>query len=177
MVKCLNCGLEVKQHEGKRNKLYCNDACRKAYRRKAKMVEVPERNIPGPTPIADTITGQKPLPDTIQAIPGQCWCCGKDIGPGLVCCGPCAWSGKAKAKRAGCSPPALISRTTSQHEYNSVGAVMGMSGNDKYDYPASKPGDADHEGVAGQHAHEGRTTAQATAKPIEQKGNNAGRAV
>ncbi|KKN78824.1 hypothetical protein LCGC14_0345960 [marine sediment metagenome] len=39
--------------------------------------------------------------------PGHCWCCGNEIEPILVCCGPCAWSGRAKAKRAGAAPPRI----------------------------------------------------------------------
>lgn len=38
---------------------------------------------------------------------GICWCCGSDINMALTCCGPCAWTGKAKAKRAGREPPSI----------------------------------------------------------------------
>ncbi len=42
-----------------------------------------------------------PFRDDIGPISEQpkCWCCGNDIPVGTVCCGPCAWPGKAKAKR------------------------------------------------------------------------------
>ena len=38
---------------------------------------------------------------------GTCWCCGVSINKVTVCCGPCAWSGRAKAKRAGTAPPRI----------------------------------------------------------------------
>ena len=47
---------------------------------------------------------------------GVCWCCGNRIPDGTVCCGPCAWSGKAKAERAGRYPPLLTDRTPEQME-------------------------------------------------------------
>lgn len=46
----------------------------------------------------------------------KCWCCGNDIPGGTVCCGPCAWSGRAKEKRAGRYPPLLTDRTPKQME-------------------------------------------------------------
>ncbi len=178
MGKCLNCGLEVEQHDGKRNKLYCNEACRKQYARKGqKQVDlmkseatarsvVDERQAIGTKPYPDAISGQTnsghPLPDVIVAIPGQCWCCGNDIGPGLVCCGPCAWSGKAKEKRAGRYPPLLTDRTPKQMEVDlRTPHLTGyeMTATERANYkPAdqlgkgehnhvSKPGDADYDGV------------------------------
>jgi hypothetical protein len=92
MIKCLNCHKEVKQHDGKRNKLYCNEACKKAYQRKAKLVDNGTESISGQR--NTTITGQS-LNNS-----GKCWCCGADLDhPKQVCCGPCAWSGKAATKR------------------------------------------------------------------------------
>lgn len=113
MAKCLNCGGSVAQTEGKRTKLYCDEACRKAFKRK-----LGGPAIIGQNPLSD-ITGQ-PLPDKqIKAVSGVCWCCGKDITDGFrltICCGPCAWSGKAKAKRNGCFPPLLTDRTPKEME-------------------------------------------------------------
>ncbi len=31
-----------------------------------------------------------------NAVIPKCWCCGNVIPEGTVCCGPCAWSGRAK---------------------------------------------------------------------------------
>ena len=104
MIKCLNCGLEVPQSGGKRHKLYCNGTCKKAYQRKAKLVDNGTQSISGHNETA--IKGQV----------GKCWCCGKDVEPILVCCQECAWSGKAAAKRDGRYPPLLTNRTPRQME-------------------------------------------------------------
>jgi len=56
MGKCLNCGKEVAQTEGKRARLYCNDTCKKVFQRKAKLADNGTENITGHN--RDTITGQ-----------------------------------------------------------------------------------------------------------------------
>jgi len=100
VVKCLNCGKEVKQHDGKRHKLYCNEACRKAYARKMKadhnktFKETVEQLYPD-TISGQTITGQA-LPDTPAQMP-KCKYCGADLQHlKQVCCGPCAWARKGE---------------------------------------------------------------------------------
>jgi len=105
MAKCAYCGADVPQTEGKRAKLYCNDKCRMAFVRKASITE----RKPLTKPLTN-ITEQKP----IKATSGVCWCCGAEIPKGTVCCGPCAWSGRAE--RAGSYPPLLTDRTPEQME-------------------------------------------------------------
>jgi len=107
-MKCLNCGSEVAQTEGKRQRMYCNDACRVAFNRNARRTNeqgITEQPLPNSS-----------NPNTITEQAGKCWCCGGDVQAGLVCCGPCAWSGKAKEERGGRYPPLLTSRTPTQME-------------------------------------------------------------
>jgi hypothetical protein len=56
MAKCVNCGAEVARTEGKRARLYCNDACKKAFARKARLVDNGTKTISGHN--RDGITGQ-----------------------------------------------------------------------------------------------------------------------
>jgi len=47
MAKCLNCGKDVPQTPGKRVRLYCNEACKKAFQRKAKLSDNGTKAISG----------------------------------------------------------------------------------------------------------------------------------
>lgn len=42
MNKCLNCGAEIKQMEGSREKKYCNDVCRASYHQNKKKGKEPQ---------------------------------------------------------------------------------------------------------------------------------------
>ncbi len=91
MAKCMYCS---EQHERKGK--YCSDSCKqKAYRRNTTVTD-DSRNVT----VSDTITVER-------VTGGVCWCCGKEIHEALVCCGDCAWSGKAKQIRAGAEPPRI----------------------------------------------------------------------
>lgn len=45
MSKCLNCSKNVPQTDGKRLKLYCNEACRKSYGRKQTRTPLPDESL------------------------------------------------------------------------------------------------------------------------------------
>lgn len=80
-MKCLNCGKPVEQAEGKRAKVYCDDACRKAFGRKAQIRTIPDK-------LSNPDTPKAPIPD----ISGQGrYCSIKDVSPeaALKACGPC----------------------------------------------------------------------------------------
>jgi len=95
------CGVDVAS-EGTKPKLYCSDRCRKAYKRRAEQTDIQSKR----TQQTDKVKGGQ----------CQCWCCGVTIAPILVCCQECAWSGKAKAKRAGAYPPLLTDMTPDEME-------------------------------------------------------------
>lgn len=123
MGKCAYCG--INEVEGKAKT--CSSKCRKALSRSV-------------TSVTDNQCDGSSVTDHIQSIPGKCWCCGDDIGPGLVCCGPCAWSGRAKEKRAGRYPPLLTDRTPEQMERDlhskeltgPIPVVVGVPGDEDY---------------------------------------------
>ncbi len=90
MTKCLQCNTIIAQTEGKRAKLYCSDACRKAYQRAL-------------TDRVDDSLPDKPLPDTtlkaltdkqpIKAQQGICHGCGKVVKDYICICYNCTHSG------------------------------------------------------------------------------------
>lgn len=99
-MKCLYCSVE---HDRKGK--YCSNSCKmKDYRRRNATVTVETLNVTvkdESVTVSDTVTQ-----DVIQG--GICWCCGdSDIPVNTICCGPCAWSGKAKIKRAGRLPASI----------------------------------------------------------------------
>lgn len=97
MAKCKQCR---RDYEAKRStSSYCSPKCKQEFYRNR-------------MPKLVTLRDAKPVTVT----KGKCWCCNADIELGLVCCGPCAWSGKAAAKRAGAYPPLLTDRTPDQME-------------------------------------------------------------
>ena len=98
-AKCLYCS-ELVGGEGTKPKLYCSDRCRKAYKRRGEQT--------------DRLSKRTEQTDKVKG--GVCWCCGAEIDKRTVCCQECAWSGKAKAERAGAYPPLLDDRTPSKME-------------------------------------------------------------
>lgn len=71
MLICMNCGKDVPQTEGKRPKLYCNEACKKAVQRKAKLIDNGTKPISGHNRTG--ISGQ-PVTDL-----EKCRYCGKSL--------------------------------------------------------------------------------------------------
>ena len=154
-MKCLNCGNEFEGREGAK---YCSAKCRKAVQRKC------DKSVTDISVTSQNVT-DKPISVTeqIQAVPGKCWCCGESIPEGTVCCGPCAWSGRAKEKRNGRYPPLLTDRTQDQMEsdLHSLTLTGGYETTESElaDYKpdsqlktgeynhVSRPGDADYNGV------------------------------
>ena len=108
MAKCKQCG---KEYEAKRStSVYCSPKCKQAFYRNRIPKDVtiePSKSV--------TVTTLK-VTTKPMAVKGRCWCCGKTIAPILVCCQECAWSGRAKAKRAGAYPPLLTDRTPKEME-------------------------------------------------------------
>lgn len=89
-MKCVICETET----GSDKRRTCSGSCRaKAHRQRTR------------TPDNEAHAEERTRPDDSVVVGGTCWCCGNEIHEALVCCGPCAWSGKAKAKRAGAAPP------------------------------------------------------------------------
>ena len=97
-MKCKQCNNE---YEAKRStSLYCSPKCKQEFYRNRMSEPVTLSEGCYATPV--TLTQGE---DVVQG--GECWCCGKEIASILVCCGECAWSGKAKQQRAGRQPPVI----------------------------------------------------------------------
>ncbi len=85
-MKCIICETET----GSDKRRTCSGSCRaKAHRQRMRT----------PDTIAHTV--ERTRTDTGIVKGGICWCCGSDINDSLICCGPCSWTGLAKAQRAG----------------------------------------------------------------------------
>ena len=97
MANCKQCGTE---YNAKRStSLYCGPKCKQEFYRNRMSEPVTL------SPESVTVTDTGPVTVTEEIVQGgTCWCCGKDIHEALVCCGDCAWSGKAKQVRAGAGP-------------------------------------------------------------------------
>lgn len=65
LYKCVNCGKPVPQVANKKHRLYCNDACRIAFKRKAKSEHVKSEQIKSEQPKADTLPNLNPLPHPV----------------------------------------------------------------------------------------------------------------
>ena len=87
-MNCIICETET----GSDKRRTCSGSCRaKAHRQRTRTPDI----------VAHTV-------ERTQLVKGGvCWCCGAEIESILVCCGSCAWSGRAKAKRAGVAPPRI----------------------------------------------------------------------
>lgn len=77
MNKCLQCNKEITQTSGKKARLYCNDACRIAYKRTIKSEQ--------------TITEQPE--QVISEQTGKCHGCGKDVKDYICICYECFKNG------------------------------------------------------------------------------------
>ncbi|KKN47758.1 hypothetical protein LCGC14_0659920 [marine sediment metagenome] len=96
-MNCIICKTET----GSDNRRTCSGSCRaKAHRLRTRT----------PDNVAHAV--ERTHTDTGIVKGGICWCCGSDINMALVCCGPCAWSGKAAAQRAGRAPVRIGDRPT-----------------------------------------------------------------
>lgn len=146
MRKCLECGGDVPQTDGKRLKLYCNEACRKTYGRKqAKLAKEIIQEIS--TALPDTINGRsingQPLPDK-----PKCKYCGVELDhPKQVCCGPCAWGRQGYAAHTDQRPLfqsqglVLTGRyklTAFEREHYRPASELGVGQHN----PVSRPGDS-----------------------------------
>ena len=80
---CLNCNKELTQIEGKKARQYCNDACRKAYGRKADKSNT------------DTILEAKADKPKISV--GICHGCGKEVHELICICLDCVQKGVTHA--------------------------------------------------------------------------------
>ena len=83
--KCLMCSKDISQIDGKRAKLYCSDACRKAYKRKTDIIPLTDKSLTDKS-ITDTINGQPLTENEKQGITTQgiCHGCGKEVSN--ICC-------------------------------------------------------------------------------------------
>lgn len=150
MVKCLNCHKEVKQHDGKRHKLYCNATCRVAYKRKAKLITEHANS--------EQTISEQPLANKAEQL-GKCKYCGVELDhPKQVCCGSCAWKRpgyghdgqRPKFQSQGAVLTGGYKLTAYERQHYKPASELGSG---EYN-PVSKPGDADYDGVAEQHSHE-----------------------
>ncbi len=153
IAECEHC---LAEYDAKRStSRFCGPKCKQAFYRNriAEPVTLSPKRV--------TLTQAK----CVTVTEGKCWCCGGSIQAGLVCCGPCAWSGKAKAKRAGAYPPLLTDRTPEQMETDlrSTRLTGGytMTASERANYkPASelKPGEYNHVSKLGDEDYDGVCT-------------------
>lgn len=118
IAECEQC---LTEYDAKRStSRFCSPKCKQTfYRNRIKPAVTDNVTV---TPESVTLSAEPDVTVTqsdgysSRGVSGKCWCCGDDTHPGLVCCGPCAWSGRAKEKRAGRYPPLLTDRTPAQME-------------------------------------------------------------
>jgi len=79
MSKCLQCNKEISQIEGKKTRLFCSDACRMAYKRKANKLEFKSEQTKSEQPFkSEQIKSEQKVEI------GKCHACGK-IVPDYIC--------------------------------------------------------------------------------------------
>ena len=88
MAICKQCNKDISQTEGKRVKLYCSDACRKAYNRS--LPDKIDDSLPD-KPLTDNPL--KALPDKVYTKQGLCHGCGKEVKHYICLCYECVASG------------------------------------------------------------------------------------
>jgi len=77
-MNCKHCNKEISQIEGKKTRLYCNDACRMAFKRKSEQIisEQPEQ-----------------IKSEQKAIIGKCHSCGENVSDLICICLKCTSQG------------------------------------------------------------------------------------